>query len=322
MMWLQFFICAGVIVWAGVRLTTYTDRLSDRLQLGKVWIGVVLLGFVTSLPEVITSLSAMISLKADDLAIGNLLGSNSFNPMLLVVMDIAYRKGSVTSAIRPHFSHTVSALCAVMLSLTVGVGIYWNLGWIASGMIAVMYFGGMYYLARLEKKEEFAEAPLTPEGQMSLIQIYCNLALSAGLVIGAAIFLANIADVLAETTGLGRTFFGSIFLAFVTSLPEMVVSLSALRLGAFDLAVGNIFGSNMTNMFIVPVCDIFHQGDSILNGVSTTHIFMVGLSVVLTLVVLGGMRYKNKKTFLGLGVDSFIMIVLFIIGTRVLYQLR
>jgi len=108
--WIEFTVGATLIIIAGIKLTRYADVISDRLSLGKVWIGIVILGLVTSLPEAITSLVSIISLSAYDLAIGNLVGSNNFNPMLLVVMDIIYRKGPVTNAISPDKSHRVSTM--------------------------------------------------------------------------------------------------------------------------------------------------------------------------------------------------------------------
>ncbi|VAX38077.1 hypothetical protein MNBD_UNCLBAC01-1343 [hydrothermal vent metagenome] len=322
MIWLKFLISAAIIVWAGIRLTYYVDQLSDRLQLGKVWLGVVLLGFITSLPEVISSLSAVIFLNADDLALGNLLGSNNFNPMLLVVMDVVYRKGSITNAIVPHRSYRAAAGFAVVLTVIVMAGLWLPLGRISSFIIAGVYFCGMRYLACLEKEPSTETKKDESVIQRSLSGIVGNIVFSSILVIGAAIWLAGLADNLAAQTGLGRTFFGSIFLALVTSLPEMVVSLSALKLGAFDLAVGNIFGSNMTNIFIVSLCEVFHKGGAFLSGVSQTHILTATLSIVLTCVAVAGIELKNKKSFLGVGLDSFIMILLFLIGTQILYQLR
>jgi len=135
-------------------------------------------------------------------------------------------------------------------------------------------------------------------------------------------WLAKSADAIAQQTGLGGTFFGSIFLAFVTSLPELVVSLSALRLGSLDLAIGNIFGSNMTNMFILFFCSLFHRGGPILGAVSKVHVITAALSILLTYVAVKGIFDRNKKTVFGLGWDSLIMIFFFVAGTGILYTLR
>ena len=142
-------------------------------------------------------------------------------------------------------------------------------------MIAVCYIFGMKQLAKLNTGQ-----PIIASNQKQnavVVNIWIQLFINALLVIVGAIWLARSSDMIAQQTGLGGTFFGSIFLAFVTSLPEMVVSLSALRIGSLDLAIGNIFGSNMTNMFILFVCDLFHRGGPLLGAVSRAHIVTAAL---------------------------------------------
>ncbi len=314
-----------MIVISGVRLTRYADKLSDQIQLGKVWVGIMLLGLVTSLPELVTSLIAVISIGAEDLAVGNLLGSNNFNPMLIVVMDIIYRKGSVTNAIVPRSSHKISAFLAMSLAIVVIMQIFFRIPFLfslGSFLIVLIYFGGMRYLAHIGKAESQTQQYDTSQKPMSLSRIWINLIVSAILIVLAAMWLTHSADTIAEKTGLGRTFVGSILLAIVTSLPEMVVTISALKLGSFDLAVGNIFGSNMTNTFILVICDMVQPGAAILNAVAPTHIFTAILSVILVGVVVTGIYTRNKKTIFGLGWDSVIMIFFFIMGTGLLYKLK
>jgi len=333
MHWIEFLISASIIIYAGIRLTIYADKLSDELQLGKVWIGIVLLGLVTSLPEAITSLVSIVSLGADNLAIGNLLGSNNFNPMLIVVIDVMYRQGALTTDIQPSSLHKVSACFAILLSGIVIVDIVFNVPVLnirgmslsaGSLMIAVCYFVGMRKLALLSTEQSVispsSERPVQQNTVM--IRIWIQLLINAVLVIVGAMWLARSANIIAQQTGLGGTFFGSIFLAFVTSLPELVVSISALRLGSLDLAIGNIFGSNMTNMFIVFVCSLFYRGAPLLGAVSKVHVITAALSILLTYVAVKGIFIRNKKTVFGLSLNSLIMIVLFLIGTGILYKLR
>jgi cation:H+ antiporter len=333
MYWIEFFVSSAVIVFGGIRLTVYADRLSDKLQLGKVWIGIVLLGVVTSLPEAVTSLAAIISLHANDLAVGNLLGSNVFNPMFIVVMDMLYRQGSLTNAVEPNASHQLSGRFAILLTFFVVLDILFNgafptahLGSFSVGgvLIAVFYLIGMRRLAKLGVGQTVIPTSAVPSSpkDASLARIWIQLMISAVMVVVGAIWLTESADAIALNTGLGRTFVGSIFLALVTSLPEMVVTLSALKLGALDLAIGNIFGSNMTNMFIVCICGLVHRGGPLLAAVKPTHMFTAALSILLTHVVLQGISMKNKRTIFGIGWDSALMMLLFIAGTAFLYHMR
>ena len=333
MYWLEFFISAVIIILAGIRLTVCADKLSDELQFGKVWTGIILLGVATSLPEAVTSLTAILSLRANDLAIGNLLGSNNFNPMLIVVMDVLYRQGSITNALKPNVSHQVSARFAIFLTFLVILDIMFNgafpafhAGPLSVGgvLILIFYFIGIKRLAKLGAGQAVITSTQNPETKRSssITGLWVQLAVSAALVVLGAMWLAESADIIAARTGLGETFVGSIFLAIVTSLPEMVVSLSALRLGSLDLAIGNIFGSNMANMFIVFICGLFHQGGPILRAVSPTHMFTAALSILLMHIAIKGISARRKKTVFGLGWDSIIMILIFVLGTAFLYHVR
>lgn len=326
MAWLTFLFSAALIVFAGVKLTCYADKLSDALNLGKLWIGVLLLGFVTSLPEAITSLMAVMTLGADNLAVGNLLGSNVFNPILMLVLDLAYRKGSVTNAIHPNRSHTVSAFFVGVMTLGVMIEMFWcrqgvvpQLGFLSLGscFLIVFYIGAMRYLGAIDGSAGKERLPLETSST-GLGGLLLKLGLCGGLVVVGALFLTQSADSLAQQTGLGRTFVGSLFLALATSLPEMVVTLSALRLGVLDLAVGNILGSNMTNLFILGICDAVGPG-VLLADVEPTHLGTACLGFVLCAVVIGGIHWRHKKAFLNVGWDSWLLAVLFVGGTLALY---
>ncbi len=324
MVWITFVISAVVIVLSGIKLTKYADALGDQLHFGKVWIGIILLGFVTSLPEAVTSLAAVISVQSTDLAIGNLLGSNNFNPLLIAVMDIAYRQGSITNAIPFNKSHNVSAFFVVVMSLAVLGEIMFPLPsilWfsLASIFIVLFYFLGIKKLASVGTDADPAQKQVKdniPSSKIWIVLFFC----AVFIVIGA-LGLTKSAEQIAHITGWGRTFVGSILLALVTSLPEMVVTLSALRLGALDLAVGNIFGSNMTNLLIIFLCDCFTDMP-ILSNVSISNILPLFVSIVLVGIIVIGLRIRSKKTFLGLGIDSICMIVCFLIGVGFLYQLN
>jgi len=333
MYWIEFIFSAAVIVFAGIRLTFYADKLSDHLKIGKVWVGIILLGLVTSLPEAITSLIAVISLGANDLAIGNLLGSNNFNPMLIVVLDALFKGGSITSLLNPNKSQVTSAYLAIALSCVVIAELALSPG-IVSGhngtvslggiLIVVLYFGGMKKLAALSTEVigEPSKKENSRETKTSLSKILINLVYSSLLVVVGAIYLTHSCEIIAVKTGLGRTFVGSIFLAFATSLPEIVVSVSAFKMNELDLAIGNIFGSNMTNIFIVFICGLFNQGVPILSVVSKTHIFTGILGIILTYLALRVICDKNQKVICGLGVNTIVMIVVFVVGTGIMYQLR
>ncbi len=334
MVWLEFLISAGILIYAGTKLTVYADLLSDRFALSKVWIGVMLLAFVTSLPEAGTSLAAVVSLGANDLAVGNMLGSNNINLMIIVFMDLMYRRGSVTNMIKTSRAHLWSAVLSVFLSLVVLAELFWgsrgrllSVGHLSLGgfLIAVIYLNGIRFLAGMKGGETptVSRLPLAaPARGVSSRAIAVRLIVSSALVIASAVWLAKSGDDIARVTGLGETFVGSVFLALSTSLPEIVVSLSAVRIASFDLAFGNIFGSNMINMFILFICDLFYLDGNLLGTVSPVNMLTVLLTLWLTAVVIAGVRLDKKKAVLGLGWDSILLIASFLVGVRFLYHFR
>ena len=241
-------------------------------------------------------------------------------------MDIIYRRGSVTDAIPPKASYKVSGFFAMALTAIVGLEIaFVHLGWplwrpgsVSPGcwLIAILYFVGMRQLALLSKEDVVGGAD--KKINESLKKIIWHLFFSAVIVVVCSIFLAESADEIAVQTKLGRTLVGTIMLAFVTSLPEMVVSISALKIGSLDLAIGNIFGSNMTNMFILFICDVFYLQSPLVTDVSVKHIFTVFLGLSLVYMLLFGIYRKNKKLILGMGWDTVVMLGLFLFGTFVI----
>src|SRR5574342_315577 len=88
MVWLQFALCAGVIFFAGARLSYYGDVLADKTGLGRTWIGVALLASVTSLPELITGISSVALVGVPDIAAGDALGSCMFNVVIIALLDL------------------------------------------------------------------------------------------------------------------------------------------------------------------------------------------------------------------------------------------
>ena len=322
MAWIEFIISAFVVIVAGSRLTMAADRLSDQLNLGKAWIGIFLLGLVTSLPEAVSSVTAVRSLGADNLAVGNLLGSNNFNPLLLVMLDLVYRKGSVTNEVPANDSHRLSAYYAMVLTVIViaeiAFGVLPHWGSVSIGVVAIcaLYGRGIFKLAAVSRGVEAPEAPSAG----NLRQTWISIFISATLVVLAAVWLADAADRIAVQTGLGDTFVGSIFLALATSLPELIVTLSALQMGALDLGIGNVFGSNMVNILILAFCSLIDPRGPILYGVRHVHILTGLCSIVMVFIALKGIEQNKKKSYAGLGWDSWAMMAVFLTGSSLLYM--
>ena len=148
-------------------------------------------------------------------------------------------------------------------------------------------------------------------------------AINALVIVTAATLLPFIGERLAQETGLGKSFVGSIFIAMTTSLPELVVSITALRIGATDMAIANLFGSNMFNIFIIAIDDIFYLTGPILSHVSTNHAVTGFIAVLMTGIAIVSLTYRlQKKAFLRLGWDAVALLMAFLVNIYLLYSLK
>jgi cation:H+ antiporter len=149
------------------------------------------------------------------------------------------------------------------------------------------------------------------------------LSFNAAIIVGVASWLPFIGDRLAEETGLGRSFIGTVFIAVATTLPELTVSISALKIGAADMAIANLFGSNMFNIFVLAVDDLFYTKGPILSHVSLNHAVTGFMAVLMTGITIVSLEYRlEKKVFLRLGWDAIAILLAYFINIYLLYSLR
>jgi cation:H+ antiporter len=299
----QFAISALIIIVAGTFLSRYADEIAERTGFGRLLIGSVLLAGATSLPELSVDISAVRNGMAD-LAFGDLMGSSLFNLLILAVLDLStHSKGAMLS--RKAARHALSGNVSAVLILIAGACLL-TPSVLGSGEVAGVSYGlwlvlfGYLFGVRMiscdqtasRAESEVSEEKHTPSGSWISSAIGFGAAAAAIVVTGP--FLADSAGQLADATGLGKTFMGTTLVAFSTSLPELVASLAALRMGAHDLAIGNVFGSNAFNMLLLIPLDVVHQGP-ILSDVSQVHAVTCIASVIATLIVVLGQLYQVER---------------------------
>jgi len=327
LLWLEFLGVTAIILFSGSRLTRYGDIISEKSGLSRLWLGLVLMAGVTSLPELATGLSAVAS-DLPDIAAGNILGSCVFNVFILGLLDTLSRKVPLSSKINQ--ANILSAgmsilfLGGVSLSLFLGAQLP-ALGWVGlyTPLIVLGYFGTMRMAFKFEKRRSaVAQAENREASAMTLRAAILRYVFHAAVVVGAAIFLPSIAEGLSEITGLGQTFVGNIFVAITTSLPELTVSVAALRIGAVDMAVGNIFGSNIFNIFILAIQDLFYFKGPILSHVQGLHLIPSLLAMAMTGLAVAGLIYNSEKKRFIWAWDSFGIILIFVVNLVLLYLLH
>jgi cation:H+ antiporter len=330
-LWLQFAAVAAVILFAGTKLSRYGDVIAEKSGMGRTWVGIILLASVTSLPELITGASSVVIFDLPDLAVGNILGACMFNMLTIALLDVL--SGRTPISTRANQGQVLAAGFGVLMLGVAAISIAGNtsmpaLGWI--GWYSVAFF--LIYAVAIRTVFLFEQrrvAELVHErveaaryDSVSLRRAYGNYAINAALVIGAAVYLPHIGDRIATATGLGGTFVGTTFIALTTTLPELVVSVAALRIGATDLIFGNLFGSNLFNLAILAVDDLLYVKGPLLSSAAQSHVISANTAMAMTAVAVIGLTYRaSRKRFL-FAWDSLAILVLYTLGVGTVFSLR
>jgi cation:H+ antiporter len=298
-----FVATAAVVVVAGIRLSIYGDALGERTGLGSGLVGLVFLAAVTSLPELVVSLTSVIQ-NTDlptgaDLATGNMLGSNIFNLLILALAALFFPRKFVPGKLENN--HNGSILYGLLLLAVFAAAFLAaeRTEWLVPGLRCsggVVFLPAAYLIClRREHGRHKAvdtgnhlpvEHALT---RLSALRFYSVLAGLSLLIICGGIMLSILGSRMSLPPGQGgfgleASLIGTVFLAISTSLPELVISFSSIRMGFIDMAVGNVLGSNMFNLLIVFAADTAMRKGSLLHHASAVHWTSVGQIVLLTLM--------------------------------------
>ncbi|MEY3252122.1 MAG: hypothetical protein RL227_1095 [Pseudomonadota bacterium] len=307
---LQFALCAGLIAVAGFSLSRNADRLATAYGWGRGWVGLALLATVTSLPELASGLSSVVLVDEPNLAVGNALGSCVMNLVFLVVVDLLQRRQPMYG--QASATHLLSAGFGVVM-----------LGFVALSLVtarqapALLHVGlyspillGLYLLAlksvfaheQAALAEQAARQPaagagrtLRPPAEAALLRRHWrHFGRAAAVVLAAGLWLPGLADSLAQALGLSHSFVGTVLMALVTTMPEMAVTLAALRLGALDMAIGNLLGSNLFNILILAVDDLAYTKGPLFAAASVVHGGTAATALVMTGLVIVGLVMRPR----------------------------
>jgi cation:H+ antiporter len=285
------------------------DDIAEISGLSRAWVGLLLLSIATSLPELVTGVSAITIYDAPDVAIGDALGSCVFNLLMLVVLELFARGEPLYT--RAGTGHVVSAGFGVILTgfvafsvlvahelpgLRIGhVGLY-------APVILAAYVAALYTVFHYERRalaQAGGHEPLIPGVEDgSLRAAIGRYALSAVFVVAAGVALPRIALEIAAQMGWSNTFVGTVFVALATSIPEVAVSLTALALGSVDLAVANLLGSNLFDVAIVALDDFVYAPGPILSAVSASHAVTAVSAAIMSAAAIVGFSYRPRSRLL------------------------
>lgn len=324
MVWIKFLFFAAIVVIAAVKIAEYGDVIAVRTKLGGLFVGTIFLAAATSLPELIASISSF-QLGEPNLAAGNFFGSNMVNVVLLALIDLVIfrvpllRKVAVSHALTAALT-TVLMVVAVFAILS---DMNLTIGWVGldSIMLIVMYFVGIWLIQR-ESKGPSAAAPAEQEpttGFPTLRVGFTGFAIASGVLLLTVPQLVNSSTEIAIITGLGTGFVGVALLSVVTSLPELVAAIAAIRIGAFDMAVGNLFGSSVFNMLALGLSDFFYTNGSFLADIDPAFAMVGLIGIMLTNMALIGNLARVERKILFIELDAVAIIIVYLLGLYFLF---
>jgi cation:H+ antiporter len=324
MVWVRFLGSAVFIVLAATQLAKYGDIIGLRTGISGMFIGVLLLAGATSLPELLTAANAVRE-GAPDLTAGDLLGSNTINMLLLAILDMVHvRKRILRNAAMKH------ALSGSLAIFMIGLVVYFILadvdimiGWVGldSLIIIIMYIIGVRLIQGNSPHHAApGMAEEIPDGTPTLKQGIIGFAIAAGVLFLATPVMVRSSNEIAELTGLGATLVGTAMVAVVTSLPETVTTISAIRFGSEDMAIGNLFGSNMFNMFAMGMADVFYTQGRFLSVIDPSFLLVGMTGLLMTGMGLIGNIAKLEKRILFIELDALALILVYAFSMWLLFN--
>lgn len=320
-----FAIAALVIIAAGSRLAGLADELADRSGMGEALFGVLLLAGVTSLPDFAATLSAAIDARPD-LAMSNVMGSMAVNLAFLGIADIVYRKANLEHAAASPVNLMLAGLLIVLLTLPLLAIVTpmvsdWAIHPITF-VIVVAYLFGLNLVRHTEAKpmwfprrtrQTVSDNPPQKHsgGLLATWLGFIALAIVTGL---AGWVLMESAKGIADQTGLSDTLVGGLLTALVTSAPELVTTIAAIRFGALTLAVSNIFGTNCFNMLVVAAADMGYPHGSIYNDMAPVQMTWGLVSILMTAILLLGMLRRETYGIGRIGFESALILTVYAVA--------
>ena len=291
---LEYIVVASLVVFCSIKASKYIDLLDKTTKLSGAFLGGVLLSAVTSLPELFTSISAVSLLNKPSLCIGNILGSDLFNITVLSLAALCCIKHFSKARISKGNILVTVFLLLIYIALLLNMFNILNFEIatvnIVSIAVVLLYAFGVRYLA----SDNSGSSKEDEEVKLSTKQIVVRFTLSSVAIVILSILMTYITDDLATKYNIGAGLAGAIFLGVATSLPEVSSTIALIRMRNFNIAVGNIVGSNLFNFLILCVADILCFGQSVYDYSDAKVVGLLEFGLFATMAALP-MLYSRKK---------------------------
>lgn len=326
-----FVIAAIIIGLVGTKMCKVADQLADATGWGEAIVGAVFLGGSTSLSGIVTSVTAALGGHAE-LAVSNAVGGIAAQTAFLAVADMFYRKANLEHAAASianliQGTLLMSLLAIPLLASSTPQVSFWGIH-PATFIIIAAYLFGLRLVSQAEEKPmwkprytektELDEPSEAVKSDVSLTRLWFEFILYALILALAGFFIAQAGVFIAVQTGLSESLVGGLFTAVSTSLPELVVTVAAVRRGALTLAVGGIIGGNCFDLLLLAFSDIAFRSGSIYAVISQSQVFVISLTILMTGVLLLGLLQREKYGFANIGFESVLILILYMTGIGLL----
>lgn len=302
-----FLFLAGLTVFLSFRLSYYADLLNKTTNISGVFIGGILLAGITSLPELVTCLSS-IFLNNPYLAIGDILGSNFFNIAMMCFFDILFIKTMFYNYTKNRYYLIYVLLILNYLIMYLFMGGTFNLEIFNIGLPSfIIIITYIFYLKNAKEEETKKEVKTTKE------HVLLKFFLVGLFMVIVSILLTLVVNLIAgKNPNVASSFIGAILLGITTSMPEVITFIALVKMKSFDLALSDIIGSNLFNLLILAIGDIFLKNKEIYYFVDKESMFLLIFGFILTILSFYQNNRKVVKNKLVYIIPSLMGILLYI----------
>ena len=329
------FTVAALVVWiAGTRIARYADVIAELTGIGREALGILLLGGVTSLPEMAVASTAALA-GAPALSVNDLLGSAAINMVIIALADAALGREAITAVLAKPGVLLQGVFGVILLAIVAAATMTSDVAVLGAGLwswlLLTLALGSLWVTSRSQCRPTWVPASARavppqaheePASSTLLRPVIIKTVLAGAAIFAGGFVLAHSAEAIAEQTGLGTSFFGAVFLAASTSLPEVSTVLSAVRLRRYEMALSDVLGTNIFNIIILFIVDLLYAGGPVLAEVGRFASFAALLAIVLTSLFLVGVIERRDRTVFRMGIDSLAALICYAAGIAVLYQMR
>ena len=330
------FIIAALVTWvAGVWLTRATDAIDTKYNLGSAFGGLLILGVITSLPEAAVTVTAALQHNYG-IVIGTLIGGIAMQTVVLSLLDarmqldrsLTFAAASLTLVLEAAFVILVTVAAIIAVRTPVAIP-HFNFG-ITSVLILGLWLAGLWmvFKSRTGLPWQAKAIEATPGRahherravvnhpsfkNASTTKIYATLSLSSAAIVVAGYYLATTGSQIAEVYNVSAGLFAATFIALAGALPNISTGLASIKLEDYKLAMSDVFGGNAFMPALLIVADLL-AGKAIIANASTTDIWFAAMGILLTGIYLVGLIVRPRRLFLRMGLDSILVLIVYIAG--------